>query len=146
MTDQSAAPPPKPKRKGVKPPGAGRKKGTPNKTTAALKDMILSSLHGAGGVRYLIKVAKSHPQAYLPLLGRVLPLQVNANVTATTRTPQEQAIYDEQRRRVFQLLEDAYRTGAALDMTPKIEAKPGLNGVKPKTNGHGGNGSGNGHG
>lgn len=51
----------------------GRRKGTPNKTTAQLKDMILKALDDAGGVRYLKKQADESPAAFMSLLGRVLP-------------------------------------------------------------------------
>jgi hypothetical protein len=64
--------------KGVKPPnaGKGRKKGTPNKVTGALKDMVLQALADAGGVQYLVTQAKENPNAFMGLVGRVLPLQV----------------------------------------------------------------------
>jgi hypothetical protein len=55
----------------------GRKKGTPNKLTAALKDIILQALADAGGVQYLTAQAASNPAAFMALVGRVLPLQVN---------------------------------------------------------------------
>lgn len=54
----------------------GRTKGTPNKLTAALKDVILQALANAGGADYLTKQAKENPNAFLALVGRVLPLQV----------------------------------------------------------------------
>jgi hypothetical protein len=38
--------------------------------------MILEALEGAGGVAYLVEKAESHPQAFMGLIGRVLPLQV----------------------------------------------------------------------
>jgi hypothetical protein len=38
--------------------------------------MILEALEGAGGVSYLIDKAESHPQAFMGLIGKVLPLQV----------------------------------------------------------------------
>lgn len=61
-----------------KPPaaGRGRPKGTPNKTTAAVKDMILQALDKAGGVAYLAKQAEKSPAAFLTLVGKVLPLQL----------------------------------------------------------------------
>lgn len=61
-----------------KPPnaGKGRRKGTPNKVTGALKDMILQALSNAGGVAYLERQAVKQPTAFLALVGRVLPLQV----------------------------------------------------------------------
>jgi hypothetical protein len=54
----------------------GRVKGTPNKITAQLKDMILQALDEAGGVEYLLEQASSNPTAFLTLVGKVLPLQV----------------------------------------------------------------------
>lgn len=54
----------------------GRKKGTPNKTTGALKDMILDALKNVGGVTYLERQALAEPKSFMLLLGRVLPLQV----------------------------------------------------------------------
>lgn len=56
----------------------GRQKGTPNKVTGALKDMILQALHNKGGVEYLEQQADDNPTAFLGLVGKVLPLQVNA--------------------------------------------------------------------
>lgn len=63
---------------GTRPPnaGKGRKAGTPNKVTGALKDMILQALANQGGVAYLETQAKVNPNAFLALIGRVLPLQV----------------------------------------------------------------------
>ncbi len=57
----------------------GRAKGTPNKTTALLKDMILKALDEAGGVKYLIAQAEANPTAFLTLVGKVLPLQVTGD-------------------------------------------------------------------
>ena len=57
----------------------GRKKGTPNKSTAAIKEMVVEALHGAhkdGGVAYLKDQAEKNPTAFLTLVGKVLPLQV----------------------------------------------------------------------
>jgi hypothetical protein len=56
----------------------GRQKGTPNKVTGALKDMVLQALDGAGGVSYLQKQATANPTAFLTLVGKVLPLQIGA--------------------------------------------------------------------
>lgn len=54
----------------------GRKKGTPNKVTGQLKDMILQALDESGGVAYLKTQALENPTAFLSLVGKVLPLQV----------------------------------------------------------------------
>jgi hypothetical protein len=58
----------------------GRQKGTPNKTTGALKDMILQALADAGGVKYLAAMAITEPRGFMALLGRVLPLQVTGSI------------------------------------------------------------------
>jgi hypothetical protein len=63
--------------KGGKREGAGRPKGSPNKTTAQVKDMILKALDGAGGVDYLQRQAEENPTAFLTLVGKVLPLQLS---------------------------------------------------------------------
>lgn len=62
------------------PKTGGRKKGTPNKTTALLKDAILEAAQKAGDkggmVGYLEKQAHDNPPAFMSLLGKVLPMQV----------------------------------------------------------------------
>jgi hypothetical protein len=65
--------------------GKGRPKGVPNKMTKALKEMILGALDDAGGQEYLARQAKENPSAFMTLIGKVLPLQVDANVAATVR-------------------------------------------------------------
>ena len=55
----------------------GRQKGTPNKTTAEIKEMVIQALSNKGGVEYLEKQADENPTAFLTLVGKVLPLQVN---------------------------------------------------------------------
>jgi len=61
----------------------GRAKGTPNKTTALLKDAILKAAEAAGGngnegmAAYLEQQAKLNPGPFLSLLGKVLPLQIS---------------------------------------------------------------------
>lgn len=53
----------------------GRVKGTPNKTTGAVKEMILEALDRSGGVDYLIRQADENPTAFMTLIGKVLPMQ-----------------------------------------------------------------------
>jgi hypothetical protein len=62
--------------------GAGRKRGTPNKRTAALKDAILGALEDAGGQGYLSQVAVTNPAAFLSLLAKLLPLCVGGEPAA----------------------------------------------------------------
>lgn len=61
----------------------GRQKGTPNKTTALLKDAILRAAENAGNrvgddglVSYLTEQAESNPGPFMALLGKVLPMQI----------------------------------------------------------------------
>ena len=60
-------------------PGPGRKKGVPNKINADLKAMILGALDQAGGEQYLLSQARENPKAFLSLLARVLPMQVQGD-------------------------------------------------------------------
>lgn len=60
----------------------GRQKGTPNKFTGALKDMVLEALNDAGGVDYLKRQADENPTAFLTLVGKVLPLQLSGDKPA----------------------------------------------------------------
>jgi hypothetical protein len=55
----------------------GRQKGTPNKTTGEVKEMILTALSRVGGVDYLARQADENPTAFMTLVGKVLPLQVS---------------------------------------------------------------------
>jgi hypothetical protein len=64
----------------------GRTVGTPNKNTAALKDMILTALSDAGGVAYLAQQAVENPGPFLALVGKVLPLQVKQESVTTVET------------------------------------------------------------
>ena len=59
-----------------RPENAGRKKGSTNRMTVALKDLIMGALADAGGQAYLSEQAAKNPTAFLSLVGRVLPLQV----------------------------------------------------------------------
>ena len=55
------------------PKSLGRPKGSKNKTTLAMKEMILQSLDNVGGVKYLETLAIENSSAYAGLLGKVLP-------------------------------------------------------------------------
>lgn len=59
--------------------GQGRPKGTPNKTTALIKDMIIKALNMAGGDQYLARQANENPAAFMVLVGKVLPLQITGD-------------------------------------------------------------------
>jgi hypothetical protein len=62
----------------------GRAKGTPNKTTALIKEAIIKAaeavgedMNGKGKLTGYCKfLARTEPKAFAQLLGRILPLQV----------------------------------------------------------------------
>lgn len=56
--------------------GPGRPKGASNKITREIKEAIIEAFDKAGGVDYLVGVAKSNPQVFCSLVGKVIPLQV----------------------------------------------------------------------
>jgi hypothetical protein len=70
-------------------PGAGRKKGVPNKLTSDVKAMVLSALNDAGGAEYLLAQSASNPVAFMTLVGKVLPLTVAGDADNPLKTVQE---------------------------------------------------------
>ena len=66
----------------------GRAKGSTNKVTKALKDMILGALDDAGGQDYLKKQATENPAAFMTLIGKVLPVDatIKGNMTINVGT------------------------------------------------------------
>lgn len=67
-----------PKSAASKRPPGGSRKGSPNKVTKELKDMILQALEDAGGVQYLTDRAKDPrtASAFMTLVGKTLPMTV----------------------------------------------------------------------
>lgn len=68
----------------------GRQKGTPNKTTALLKDAILKAATDAGNgdmAVYLKRQAIENPGPFMSLLGKVLPMQVDGSLTHKADDP-----------------------------------------------------------
>lgn len=51
-------------------------RGTPNKLTKAVKDMILGALEELGGETWLVTQAKANPAAFMSLVGKVIPHEV----------------------------------------------------------------------
>jgi hypothetical protein len=56
-----------------RPPGSGRARGTPNRTTARLRAVVAQALEDAGGPAYLAGVARDRPELFVPLVRKVLP-------------------------------------------------------------------------
>jgi hypothetical protein len=74
-----------PRKIGGKRPGAGRKKGVPNKLTANVKAYIMAAFADAGGKDYLVKVAKTDPRTFCMLLGKILPTQLAGDADEPVR-------------------------------------------------------------
>ena len=73
----------------------GSRKGTPNKFTAAVKDMILGALDDAGGREYLARQAEENPGPFMALVGKVLPLTItgpNDGPVAFTLSREDEAL------------------------------------------------------
>lgn len=58
-----------------------RPKGSKNKLTVEVKDMVRGALEDAGGRKYLLAQAKEKPDAFLRLVGRLIPADVRAELT-----------------------------------------------------------------
>ena len=58
----------------------GRQKGTPNKTTAKVKEAMELAFEGIGGVPALIEWAEDNKTEFYKLFAKLLPVQVEANL------------------------------------------------------------------
>ena len=77
----------------------GRQKGAVNKSTAALRDMILGALSEVGGQAYLAEQAKQNPGPFLALIGKVLP----TTLVGDKANPLEVSVsFEEQRRQAVE--------------------------------------------
>lgn len=72
-----------------KPPnaGKGRPLGVPNKITGSVKEMLLGALEQAGGVDWLARQADENPVAFMSLLARLLPSELNVDARLTQFEP-----------------------------------------------------------
>lgn len=75
----------------------GRQKGTPNKTTAQIKDAIIEAFEKAGGVDYLVELSKDNPAVFAGLLGKILPRDVSLEATIDKPKKTKEQIEDELR-------------------------------------------------
>ena len=80
--------------------GPGRPKGSPNKTTALLKEAILGAATATGSdgqgkdglMGYCGYLAKSEPKAFAQLLGKVLPMQITGEDGGPIKVTQVQLV------------------------------------------------------
>jgi len=99
----------------------GRQKGTANKNTAAVKEMILAALEKAGGVEYLFQQSSTNPTAFMTLVGKVLPLTLDGTVEVLP-TYDLSILGDETLAQLEQSLELARPVGG--DQTGTITPEP----------------------
>jgi hypothetical protein len=59
----------------------GRQKGTLNKDNADIKKMLLEALNHKGGTNYFIEQADLNPVAFMGLIGKLIPKDVNAAIS-----------------------------------------------------------------
>ena len=67
--------------------GPGRPKGVPTKLTQTITQSIEIAFHGVGGAEYLMEQARENPQAFMTLLGKIIPAQVQAELTGKDGGP-----------------------------------------------------------
>lgn len=72
--------------------GRGRPKGAPNKNTQAIKEMLLASLDNVGGQAYFQQQAIENPNAYMALIGKIIPAEVKKEITGADGGPVQHAI------------------------------------------------------
>jgi len=63
----------------------GRPKGSTNAKNMALKTMILNSLERVGGEEYLMRQAEENPSAFLTILGKIIPSELNAKLSGAVK-------------------------------------------------------------
>jgi hypothetical protein len=69
--------------RGGKREGAGRPKGTPNKVTQDMRELVRQSLDAVGGIEWLQKLASEEPRAYAQLVAKIIPAEVKATIDAS---------------------------------------------------------------
>lgn len=70
----------------------GRRRGTPNKTTASVKAAMMAAFDGAGGVTSLVKFAKADPATFYQLWAKMLPMEAHAPAGKIVPGPNWQAL------------------------------------------------------
>ena len=70
-----------------KPPaaGMGRVKGTPNKVTGDIRKMLREALESAGGTQYLLEQSRENPVAFMGLIGKIIPKEVETTISGSVQ-------------------------------------------------------------
>src|SRR5262245_17958792 len=91
----------------------GRPKGSPNKLTRNIREAIEKAFHEVGGAEYLAQLARDDPRTFVPLLGKLLPMQLTGGDGPPIRSETRDAGHSESLQRIDALV----RTVAALGAT-----------------------------
>lgn len=77
-----------------KPPraGMGRPVGATNKTTKAVKEMLMAALDELNGQEYFLEQARENPAAFMSLVGKLIPTEVKNQLTGADGGPVQHAI------------------------------------------------------
>jgi len=65
----------------------GRKKGTPNKTTASVKEALIKAFDDLGGVDSLVVWGSDNPTQFYQLWAKILPQEVHSTLTGADGEP-----------------------------------------------------------
>jgi hypothetical protein len=65
--------------------GMGRKLGSVNKTTAAVKESLMAAFDGMGGVEALIEWGKANPAPFYQIWARLLPQELKADISTEVK-------------------------------------------------------------
>lgn len=65
----------------------GRQKGTPNKTTTAVKEALIAAFDRMGGVDSLVEWGQANQTEFYKLWVKILPAQVNDDGSGSTAEP-----------------------------------------------------------
>lgn len=63
--------------------GRGRPKGSVDKKVHCIREMIKAALERAGGAEYLYQQSLENPVAFMGLIGKVIPREVDATITGS---------------------------------------------------------------
>lgn len=58
----------------------GRPAGVPNKLNQEIRDMVRQALEASGGVSYLVQQASENPVAFMSLIAKIIPSDVNIKI------------------------------------------------------------------
>lgn len=67
--------------------GAGRPKGVKNKVTRDIKEAVLQAFEEGGGKGWLMQQMIENPTAFMTLIGKIIPTQVQAEMTGKDGGP-----------------------------------------------------------